>query len=75
MSNKTEHFSYKEGVACMGVHILRHLRYSTDLTQRCTHIRVIGHHSSSARTQLSMSFNGLELELALEFERKPRASS
>ena len=75
MSNKTEHFSYKEGVACMGVHILRHLRYSTGLMQCCTHMRVIGHHSPNARTQLSMSFNGLELGLALEFERKPQASS
>ena len=75
MSNKTEYFSYKEGVACMGVHILRHLRYGIDLTQCCTHKRVIGHHSPSARTQLSMSFNGLELGLALEFRRKPQASS
>ena len=41
--------------------------YGTDLMQCCTRMRVIGHYSSSAQSQLSMSFNGLELEL----ERKP----
>ena len=51
--------------------------YGTDLTQRRTRIRVTGHHSPSARTQSSISFNGLELglELELELERKPRVSS
>ena len=49
--------------------------YGIDLMQRRTHTRVTGHHSPSARTRSSMSFNGLELGLELEFERKPRVSS
>ena len=43
--------------------------------QHCTRTQVIGHHLQSAPIRLSMSFNGLELglalELALELERKP----
>ena len=39
--------------------------------QHRIYTRVIGHHSPSAQTQLSMSFNGLELGLELELERKP----
>ena len=50
---------------------LQQLMCGTDLTQRCTRIRVTVHHSSSAQTRSSMSINGLELEL----ERKPRVSS
>ena len=38
-------------------------RYGTDLMQRRTCTRVLGHHSPSARTPSSVSFNGLELEL------------
>ena len=33
-------------------------------------MRVLRHHSPSARTRLSVSFNGLELGLKLELERK-----
>ena len=44
--------------------------YGTDLMQRRTRIRVIGYHSLSARTRSSVSFNGLELGLDLELERK-----
>ena len=48
-----------------------------------TRMQITGHHSRSAQTRSSMSFNGLELrlelglELRLEFEleRKPRVSS
>ena len=39
--------------------------------QNHTCTRVIGHHSPSVPTQSSMSFNGLELGLLLEFESKP----
>ena len=35
--------------------------YGTDLMQRRTRTRVLGHHSPSARTPSSVSFNGLEL--------------
>ena len=45
--------------------------YGTDLMQRRTRTRVIGHHSPSAPTRSSMPFNGLELTLALELKRKP----
>ena len=55
----------------MKAFLLEQLMYGTDLTQRCTRIRVTGHRSPSARTRSSISFNGLELEL----ERKPRVSS
>ena len=44
--------------------------YGTDLMQRRTRTRVLGHHSPSARTPSSVSFNGLELGLKLELERK-----
>ena len=44
--------------------------YGTDLMQRRTNTRVLGYHSRSARTQSSVSFNGLELGLELELERK-----
>ena len=49
--------------------------YGTDLTQRRTQIRVTGHYSPSARTRLSMCFNGLELGLELKLERKPQVIS
>ena len=38
--------------------------------QRRTRTRVLGHHLPSARTQSSVSFNGLELGLELELDRK-----
>ena len=38
--------------------------------QRYTRMRVLGHHSPSARTQSSVSFNGLELRFELELKRK-----
>ena len=38
--------------------------------QRHTHARVLGYYSPSARTQSSMSINGLKLGLKLELERK-----
>ena len=44
--------------------------YSTDLMQRRTRARVLGHHSRGARTRSSVSFNGLELGLELALERK-----
>ena len=44
--------------------------YGTDLMQHRTHVRVLGYHSQSARTQSRVSFNGLELGLELELERK-----
>ena len=37
--------------------------YGTDLTQRLTQFQVTGHHSPSARTRSSMSFNGVRLKL------------
>ena len=46
------------------------LWYGTDLMQHRTRTRVLGYHSPSARTRLSLSFNGLELGLELELERK-----
>ena len=48
--------------------------YCIDLTLYRTRTREIGHHSPSAPTQSSMSFNGLELGLTLEFKRKPQAN-
>ena len=40
--------------------------------QCCTHTRVLGHHSPSAQTPSSVSFNGLELglKIGLELKRK-----
>ena len=38
--------------------------------QHHTRIQVIGYHSLSARIRSSVSFNGLELGLELELERK-----
>ena len=38
--------------------------------QRRTRTQVLGHHSPSARTPSSVSFNGLKLGLKLELERK-----
>ena len=49
--------------------------YSTDSMQRCTHMRVIRHHSPSTQTQWSMSFDGLKLEFELKRKRKPQLSS
>ena len=40
--------------------------YGTDLTQRRTRMQVLGYYLTSARTQSSVSFNGLELGLELE---------
>ena len=48
---------------------------ATDLTQRRTRTQVTGHHSPSAQTRSSMSFNGHELGLELELERKSQVSS
>ena len=47
-----------------------HYVYGTDLTQRRTHTRVVGHRSPCARTRSSVSFSGLELGLELGLERK-----
>ena len=44
--------------------------YGTKLMQHCIRTRVLGYHSPSAQTRLSLSFNGLELGLKLELERK-----
>ena len=54
-------------------HYSNNLRYR--LTQHRTRTWVTGHHSPSVRTRSSMSFNGLELRVKLELERKPRVSS
>ena len=49
----------------------KHTRmYSTDLKQRRTHTRVVGHPSPCARTRSSVSFSGFELRLELRLERK-----
>ena len=61
---KTSMFTYK-------LISLRLVTYGIDLMQRRTRTRVIGHHSPGAPIRLSMSFNGLVLEL----ERKPQVSS
>ena len=47
-------------------------RYGTDIMQRYIRTRVLGYHSPSARTQSSVSFNGLKLglKLGLKFELK-----
>ena len=46
------------------------MSYGTDLMQCCTCTQVLGHHSPSVQTPLSVSFNGLKLRLELELERK-----
>ena len=43
--------------------------YGTDLMQCRIRIQVIEYHSLSARTRLSVSFNGLELELERKLAR------
>ena len=45
-------------------------KYGTDLMQRRTRTRVVGYHLPCTRTTSSVSFNGLELGLALGLERK-----
>ena len=50
--------------------LLQSQKYGTDLMQRRTHTRVVGYHSPCTRTTSSVSFNGLELGLALGLERK-----
>ena len=45
------------------------IMYNTDLMQRHTHTWVIWRYSSSTRTRLSMSINGLKLELKENLEQ------
>ena len=57
---------------CIATVSLKSVRYGTDLMQRHTRTRVLGHHSPSVRTRSSVSFNGLELGLERKLERAVR---
>ena len=52
------------------INIYTPFHYGTDLMQRRIHTRVVGYHSPCTRTTSSVSFNGLELRLALRLKRK-----